>query len=137
MPNGINSTYLAPIPKMKNVNDHKDFRPISCCNVIYKILASILANRLEPVLTYLLGEAQSTFIKRRNIVHNISLAQELPVHYCRKNTSSQCVMKIDISKAYDVVCWRFIESIDESLWFPQDLHQMGYMACPSTAKFLA
>lgn len=58
MPNGINSTYPFLVPEIKNVNDPMDFRHISCCNVIYKIIA----NRLKPVLTYLVGEAQSAFI---------------------------------------------------------------------------
>lgn len=134
MPNGINSTYLALIPKIKNANDPKDFRPISCFNIIYKILASILANRLKPVLTHLVGEAQSAFIKGRNIVHNISLAQQRAVHYGRKNTSSWCMVKIDISKAYDVVCWRFIESMMNIFGFPKIFFEW-VMACISTAKF--
>ncbi|KAL9661472.1 hypothetical protein QQ045_026296 [Rhodiola kirilowii] len=50
MPRGINSTYLALIPKVNNPSAPHEYRPISCCNIIYKIISSILANRLKMVL---------------------------------------------------------------------------------------
>ncbi|KAL9682796.1 hypothetical protein QQ045_014605 [Rhodiola kirilowii] len=50
MPEGINSAYLALISKVKNASLPTDFRHISSCNVIYKIIATLFANRLKPVL---------------------------------------------------------------------------------------
>ncbi|KAL9659146.1 hypothetical protein QQ045_018721 [Rhodiola kirilowii] len=81
MPEGINTAYLALIPKVKNASLPIDFRPISCCNVIYKIIASLLANRLRPVLEYLVDQSQAAFVKGRNISYNISLVQELLCKY--------------------------------------------------------
>ena len=50
LPKGINSTILALILKKENSQTMKDFRPISCCNVIYKVISKILANRLKIIL---------------------------------------------------------------------------------------
>ena len=47
----LNSTFLALIPKKRNSSSFEDFRPISCCNVVYKIIANILAQRLNPTLS--------------------------------------------------------------------------------------
>ncbi|KAL9678549.1 hypothetical protein QQ045_016394 [Rhodiola kirilowii] len=65
MPPGINSTYLALIPKVNNACCPVDFTPISYCNVIYKIISTLLANRLKPVLKYLVNEVQSAFVKEK------------------------------------------------------------------------
>jgi hypothetical protein len=49
--NTINETYIALIPKVKNPSRIIEFRPISLCNVSYKLIAKVLANRLKRVLT--------------------------------------------------------------------------------------
>lgn len=46
----INSTYPALIPKCQSPPHMKEFRPISCCNLLYKIIAEVLANRLKPLM---------------------------------------------------------------------------------------
>ncbi|KAL9682840.1 hypothetical protein QQ045_014650 [Rhodiola kirilowii] len=134
MPTGINSTYLALVPKINNPSSHSEFRPIGCCNVIYKIIASILANRLKPVLPDLIGNSQSAFIQGRNIVHNVSLAQELIAHYNRKNISIRCFMKVDICKAYDMVDWEFLEDVLMSFGSPL-IFIKWVMACVTTVRF--
>ncbi|KAL9669927.1 hypothetical protein QQ045_007477 [Rhodiola kirilowii] len=103
MPACINSTFLALIPKVKNANSPKDFRPISCCNVVYKIISGVLVNRPKPVLSYLIDPGQSAFVEGRNIAYNVSLVQELLCNYKRKNVSKRCMVKLYISKAYDMV----------------------------------
>ncbi|KAL9661564.1 hypothetical protein QQ045_026388 [Rhodiola kirilowii] len=103
MPVSLSSTYVALVPKNKNPNSPKDYRPINCCNVVYKIIASVLANRLKSFLPDLIGPSQSAYVHCRSIVHNICLAQELLSQYNRKNISKRCILKIDIGKAYDTV----------------------------------
>lgn len=55
----------------------KEFRPISCCNVVYKCMTKILANRVSVALPSLISFSQSAFLKGRRIHDNILLAHEL------------------------------------------------------------
>jgi hypothetical protein len=50
MPDGVNDTVIVLIPKKKNLELLRDFRPISLCNVIYKVVSKCLVNRLRPLL---------------------------------------------------------------------------------------
>lgn len=134
MPYAVNSNYLALIPKSANPRVPKDYRPVSCCNVLYKIISTILANRLRACLPNIIGASQSAFVQGRNISHNICLAKELLVGYNRKNISKRCVMKFDICKAFDMVSWKFIESSLQTLRFPHKF--IGWiMACIKSARF--
>lgn len=73
----LNSTTISFIPKTDSPVKMKDFRPISCCNVSYKIISKILANRIKLLLPFLVDENQSAFVKRRNIQDNILLMHDL------------------------------------------------------------
>lgn len=46
----INFTYIALVPKVKNPTLTEDYKPISVCNVIYKLISKVLANRLKYLL---------------------------------------------------------------------------------------
>lgn len=50
LPKGLNSTIVALIPKKSTAKEMKDYRPISCCNILYKAISKILANRLKTIL---------------------------------------------------------------------------------------
>ena len=71
-----NSAFLALIPKEKGAKSFDKFRPISLCNIDYKIITKIMANRLKYILPYLIPENQGGFVKGRKIWDNIILAQE-------------------------------------------------------------
>ncbi|KAL9675480.1 hypothetical protein QQ045_003682 [Rhodiola kirilowii] len=134
MPSGINSAYIALIPKVKNASRPCEFRPISCCNVVYKVVSILLANRLKPVLNYLIDHAQTAFGEGRNIAYNVSLVQELLCNYKRRNVSKRCMIKLDISKAYDMVDWNFLCEIMELYGFP-DQFVKWIRACISSVKY--
>lgn len=68
LPKGVNSTILALIPKKEESKMMKDYRPISCCNVLYKAISKIIANRLKGVLPKFITLNQSAFIKDRKSV---------------------------------------------------------------------
>jgi hypothetical protein len=77
-----------------------------------------LANQLTSVLPMVVDKAQVAFVKRRCIVDNILLAQELILQYKRKRVSPRCMLKIDLRKAYDTISWNFLHSVLGGLGFP-------------------
>ena len=101
----IYHTFITLIPKVQNSEKVTDFRPISLCNVIYKIISKVLANRLKPMLHSIISEMQSVFIANRLITDNILIAFE-SLHHMKTNCIGKkgfMAMKLDMSKAYDRV----------------------------------
>lgn len=119
LPKGINSTILALIPKKLDSMEMKDYRPIACCNVIYTVVSKILANRLKKILPRIITESQSAFVQGRLLMENVLLASELVKGYHKENISPWCVMKIDISKAFDSVQWEFVLESLRTWGFPE------------------
>ena len=76
MPEGVNSTSIVLIPKNSNPTSLTDYRPISLCNVIYKVISKCLVNRLRPLLDDIISLEQSTFIPGRMITDNAIIAFE-------------------------------------------------------------
>ncbi|GJV14338.1 RNA-directed DNA polymerase, eukaryota, reverse transcriptase zinc-binding domain protein [Tanacetum coccineum] len=107
----VNSTLISLIPKTSTPNKVSEFRPIACCNVLYKCISKILTNRIKSGLEKVVHINQSAFIPGRHIQDNILIAQELLRGYNRKNGPKRCAMQIDIQKAYDTVSWSFLEDI--------------------------
>jgi hypothetical protein len=104
----VNATILSLVPKIKNPSTMGDYRPISCCNVIYKCVTKILANRLLPGLNEIISPNQGAFIPNRSIAENILLAQELVSDYHKSQGKPRCTLKVDLMKAYDSVDWSFV-----------------------------
>ena len=99
----VSSTIIALVPKTQIPASQKDYRPISCCNVVYKIITKIIANRLKKVLPSLINNEQSTFISGRRIADNILLAHEVVHSYDSRNFPPRCMLKVDLMKAIDMV----------------------------------
>lgn len=69
--NEVNSTTITLIPKLLCPNNVGDYRPIACCNVIYKCITKVICNRLTDVLPDIIMENQGAFVCSRYIMHNI------------------------------------------------------------------
>ena len=132
----INHTFITLVPKVNNLERVSDLRPISLCNVIYKIFSKVIANRLKPMLNSIILETQSTFIANRLITNNISIAFE-SLHHMKTNCTGKkgfMAVKLDMSKAYDWVEWSFLEKILLKLGF-QDSWVALIIECITTMSY--
>lgn len=83
---------------------------------IYKVIAKLLCKRISFVMPSLIGETQSAFVKRRQILDGALIANEV-VHWVRKKQSKSIRLKLDFRKAYDTVRWSFIDYVLEAMGF--------------------
>ncbi|KAG7584349.1 Ribonuclease H-like superfamily [Arabidopsis suecica] len=115
----LNTTNICLIPKTERLTRMTELRPISLCNVGYKVISKILCQRLKKILLNLISETQSAFVEGRLISDNILIAQEM-FHGLRTNQSCKgkfMAIKTDMSKAYDRVEWSFIEELLRKMGF--------------------
>ncbi|KAK3230807.1 hypothetical protein Dsin_002688 [Dipteronia sinensis] len=101
----VNETLIVMIPKIKRAECMSDFRPISLCNAVYKVVAKSLANRFRAVLDDFILETQITFIPDRLISDNAIISFEC-MHALKRRKKGKkwaMVIKLDISKVYDRV----------------------------------
>ena len=128
---GINSTFIALIPKVNSLHRFNDFRPISLVGSMYKILAKILANRLKVVIGSVISGAQSAFIKGRQILDGILVANEI-VDEARKCKKELILFKVDFEKAYDSIDWNYLDEVMMKMGFPT-LWRKWIKECVGTA----
>ena len=136
IPNSLNHTFITLIPKKKNPEYVTVFKPISLCNVLYKIFSKFLANRLKRVLPNIISEHQSAFLKGRLITDNILVAFET-LHYMKNHNSENSgfmALKLDMSKAYDQVEWSFLKAVMSQMGF-QDRWIGLVMECITTVTY--
>ena len=103
MPELWNNTMVVLIPKTRKPKNLKELRPISLCNVVYKVVAKVITNRLKLILPNIISHNQSAFVPGRMISDNVLLAYEL-THYLQNKRSGgpgYAALKLDMSKAYD------------------------------------
>ena len=118
----INRTNIALMPKTNNPQRMFEFRPISLCNVIYKLISKTLANRLKAILPYIISENQSAFTADRLIIDNVLVAYEIMHFLKHKKCGNDSFMaaKLDMSKAFDRVEWIFIEKVMRKMGFNEN-----------------
>ncbi|XP_074313926.1 uncharacterized protein LOC141649128 [Silene latifolia] len=130
----VNATMVTLIPKVDRPSTVLQFRPIACCNVIYKCISKVLCNRLALILPEVVSQNQGGFIQGRSIMENILICQDIIRLYSRGNVSPRCLFKLDLQKAYDTVEWSFLNQMLSALKFPRTF--IGWvMQCVTTATY--
>jgi hypothetical protein len=113
-----NKSFIALIPKASGSHTAHQFRPISLCNIVYKIISKILANRLKTTLPKIISPLQSAFVPKRNIQDNSILAHELLHSFKnKKGKDGYMFLKMDMEKAFDRMEWCLLLAIMEKLGF--------------------
>ena len=102
VPEYLNNTHIALIPKIQGPETLGNYRPISLCNTGYKIVTKIIVARLRPYLDKLISPLQAAFVPGRKGVDNAIIAQEV-IHTLSKKRGKvgYMALKIDLEKAYD------------------------------------
>eukprot|EP00253_Pinus_taeda_P022654 PITA_22654 len=114
----LNSTFFALIPKGDNLEEANGYRPIALCNVIYKMITSLIAKRLKPLLDNLISAEQTGFVEGRQILDGLVVTQEV-IHSLKVKKQKGMMIKLDLSKAYDRLNWKYLETVLERFGFHQ------------------
>ena len=135
-PPKFHDTHIVLIPKTKNPEKVANYRPISLCNVAYKIASKVVANRMKLVLQEIIGENQSAFVAERLITDNVLVAHEMMSHISKKKNGKggEMAIKLDMSKAYDQVEWECLKQVMKKLGFHEKWINT-VMRCVSSVKY--
>ncbi|XP_057760805.1 uncharacterized protein LOC130981212 [Arachis stenosperma] len=135
-PSPINSTHICMIPKIKNPRYAKGFRPISLCNVVFKLVTKTIASKLKQLLPDIVGELQSVFVQDRLITDKELVAFEI-FYYMKKKVTDQkgyIGLKSDMAKVYDRIECCFLKEVMILMGFSQRWVNL-IQRCVSTVTF--
>ena len=135
VPEYLNRTLISLIPKCLGPETLSQFRPISLCNTVYKIVTKILVSRLRPIIGNLVSPFQAAFVPGRRGLDNVVIAQEL-IHsiHRKKGRMGQLILKLDLEKAYDRLEWDFIREVLAFFKLPPSFVDL-VLECVSTSSF--
>ncbi|KAA3455898.1 reverse transcriptase [Gossypium australe] len=132
----VNRTDIVLILKTPNPSSLVNFRPISLCTILYKLVAKTIANRLQDFIGTCIDRAQSAFVPGRLISDNVLIAYEI-LHSLRQKRLGKkgfMAVKLDMSKAYDRVEWSYLEKVMLKMGFDENWVKL-IMKCISTVSY--
>lgn len=103
----LNSAQITLIPKKEAPTMLKDYRPISLIHSFSKLATKVMARRLATRLDDLVPHTQTAFIKGRSIHENFIFVKGMAQQFHRQK-KEVLLLKLDISKAFDMVSWSFL-----------------------------
>lgn len=136
IPPELNHPFITLISKKKIPEFVAKFGPISLRNILYKLVAKVLANRLKSILPSTISPTQCAFVLRRLIFDNVLVAYEIMyfLHHKRKGKERFMFLKLDISKAYHRVEWSFLEQVMTKMGFGVEWI-LKIMGCVTSVAF--
>ena len=90
----LNYGVITLLPKIKEANNIKHFRPICLLNVNFKILTKLLANWLRQIADKVVNDCQFAFIKGRYILDGV-----VALHEIRCSKRKWVILKLDFEKS--------------------------------------
>lgn len=125
IPEYLNRTLIALIPKIQSFETLGNYRPISLHNTGYKIVTKIIVARLRPYLDKLISPLQAAFVPGRKGIDNAIIAQEV-IHTLskKKGRVAYMALKVDLEKTYDKLEWSFIRDSLFRANLPTDLIEL-------------
>lgn len=135
MKDSVGKSNLVLIPKVQTPKMVSEYRPISVCNFLYKVISKLIAKKMQPWMDVIISQAQTTFIPGREISENIVLLREITHSFKnQKGGPDQFVLKADLAKAFDMIRWEYLFYLLPLYGFPPRL--CGWIeACVRSAKF--
>ena len=130
----FNTTNITLIQKIKDPQTFVDFRPISLCNLSYKIITKAIYLRMQHLIPGIISPEQGGFVLKRETMEGALVAHEV-LHSINSNQSSNFVIKLDMMKEYDRVCWKFLFQVLSKMGFSKNWCKW-IKACIAGAWFL-
>lgn len=98
----------------------KNWRPITLLNTDYKIISSVIANRLKTVLPHVISSTQKGFLKGRYIGENTRLVYDI-IQYLENTDQRGLLLLVDFEKAFDSLEWEYIDRMIKAFNFGKNL----------------
>lgn len=106
LPN-YNANIIILLPKTSDVDTMSNFKPIALANFNFKIISKIIVDRLSKMMPFMVSEEPKGFIHGRNIKECLCLASEVANLLYKKTNGGNVALKVDITKAFDIINWDF------------------------------
>ncbi|KAL0650948.1 hypothetical protein Bca4012_093639 [Brassica carinata] len=113
-----NATAITLIPKIVGADKLNQFRPISLCSTIYKVVARLLKKKIKLFIDEVVQRNQVGFMEGRLLCENVLLASELVTDFHIEGRISRGCLKIDLAKAYDNLSWEFVLNLLKAIDLP-------------------
>lgn len=134
LPRNFNATAITLIPKVVGADKLSQFRPVSCCTTIYKIIARLLKQKLKLFISDAVQGNQVGFVQGRQLCENVLIASELVENFHALGDISRGCLQVDLAKAYDNLSWQFLLNVLDVIELPRQF--VGWIKeCFTTPSF--